>query len=122
MSTALSAQETERILKEIYDLSQAFLADEVTAIDDIAGFIEQRESLLAGVQDLPVQGFSNTSKAAIEVWITKIQAVDTQLAKRFDQILNETGFALRQMMVSRKVFSGYTFPTINESSGIENEG
>lgn len=122
MSTALSAQETEQILETIYQISQEFLTLGVTDVEDISGFIGKRELLLAKVQNVSMQQFSNTSKVAIGAWLAKIEAVDRLLAKRFDQILDEKGGALRKIMVSQKVAASYMFPQILDSSGIENEG
>jgi hypothetical protein len=106
-------------LNALLTLSQEFETCEIIELAEFQQFVASREILLAEIFELR-QAVSLSEEAS--AMVSAIEEVDERLNYRLEREQDEQAKNLRDMTQVKSVLGAYKFPSINTSSGVENQG
>lgn len=121
MSTAPEANEVSQTLKQLVALSQDVLNCDEDQLDKVNQLMAQREALIKRLQHLDGKLPPASAGQLRPVW-DRLMQLDSQIEHRFGQWHANLARELRQFHTSRQALSGYTFPAVDSSMGVENQG
>ncbi len=109
-------------LHELIALSSEILACRPEQTEQIQALLNQRESLIEALFGNTPNDLTEEALANVQTLIANAKQQDQLIEQYFKSILSQQAKALREINRTRQALASYKYPSLPQSSGIENRG